>query len=205
MYCQSRPFQPLGWKHQWEEKTPWATAKRGTKRALLICHSYWAGNEVVLVLQRLQGLPAWVPLVISHQGNWMKTSRAAGFAAPFLKGAAVSGESFLTFYSPEIKRVFQMRQQICDLSPISSVLGAQLPFLGNENPQLMEAELLFPSLLQPYHTQDFNPTHHLRNITTKDQSTHPLRNITIRDLSTRFEIRLVRDIITDYVIMEMRK
>lgn len=51
MYCQSRPFQPLGWKHQWEEKTPWATEKRGTKRALLICHSYWAGNEVVLVLQ----------------------------------------------------------------------------------------------------------------------------------------------------------
>lgn len=85
-----------------------------------------------------------------------------------------------------------MRQQICDLSPISSVLGAQLHFLRDENPQLMEVELLSPSLLQPYHTQDFNPTHHLRNII-------------IKDLSTRFEIRLVHDIITDSVIMEMRK
>lgn len=98
-----------------------------------------------------------------------------------------------------------MRQQICDLSLISSVLGAQLPFLRSESPQLMEVELLSPSLLWPDHTQDFNPTHHLRNITIKDLSTHHLKNIIIKDLSTRFEIRLVHDIITDCVIMEMRK
>lgn len=104
-----------------------------------------------------------------------------------------------------MKRVLWMRQQICDLSPISSVLRAQLPFLRDENPQLMEVELLSPSLLQPYHTQDFSPTHHLRNIIIKDLSTHHLRNIIYEDLSTRFEIRLVHDIITDSVIMEMRK
>lgn len=34
-----------------------------------------------------------------------------------------------------------MREQISDLWPVSAVLGAQLPFLRNESPQLMKAEL----------------------------------------------------------------
>lgn len=65
-------LQGSGWKCQWEEKTAWATEKRGTKRTLLIHHSYWAGNVAVLVLQRLEGLPAQVPLVIPHEGSWVE-------------------------------------------------------------------------------------------------------------------------------------
>lgn len=52
--------------------------EKSTKRALLIHHSYWAGNVAVLVLQRLEGLPAQVPLGYHIKAVGWKTSRAAG-------------------------------------------------------------------------------------------------------------------------------
>lgn len=136
-------LQGLGWKHQWEEKTAWATEKRGTKRTLLICHSCWAGNLAVLVLQRLQGLPAQVPLVIPHQCSWMENIQGC-WTGPLLKWAAVS-ESLFSLFTLQRRREcsgWGSRFVICH--PYHLFWGHSYIFSGMKTPSWWKLNFYLP-------------------------------------------------------------